>query len=862
MKKKNGGSLTVEASFYLDSKANKRGFVLPIQFITMLAGVCGGLFCFLSCIKISCNYGLAAFTAAAFTALSAAIFSLSEKYFKIVFPSVTAVSLFGAFLFRYRISAGLAGVINAYVSRVYADYRNSEIIPIPDGLNMRLNTNILMIFTLFFACLAIGYGIIYRNNIVIVLLLTALPVELCLLYGLVPNYAAFASVLACWASLFAVDLSEPDFVAGKGSAFKKNPCSKACAQCGFAAAAAVTASFIAAQLIVSASGYTRPERIEGINRSVTDYFEQTPIEQIVNDVRTGIPISFGGSSINHGKLGTEGNITFTHSEALRVTMPKVTETTYLRGFVGSVYSGSSWDELSGSKLDELDELASRFSTSGLNPLMFDGFSLKTRVEAFGEFMPKSSFRITNIGANDKYMYLPYNLVPESVSRYEITNYSRFEGGESNWFGQYYDVSVFAPHRSILNGNWFSPDANLTNDETEYRRFVYDNYLDVPENFKSAEVVFDRNYYDYITAEPNPNGKSVLTDNIVWGRKLQYIKTWLRNHCAYDLNVGRLPSGEDFADYFITETRKGSCSHFATSAVLLCRWAGIPARYVEGYVIKPGDFPSEAPLGASETVEVTDARGHAWAEIYIDRFGWYPIEFTSGYGNVRTAEPIYQQEENAEAPAAAGGAQQSSPPAETDLPPPPAVPSAGAAVPPAAESAQTGNAAATPAGTPSGITEAADDNEPIPPGGGEHNKIAKRLKFFIPFILSAAIAALIALRRAVSLKSYKLSLSGDTSRAAAFIYKKFSRLVKIMGFEEMGDMGYEEYAGILENGSPVLSGGEAKTVIDAALRAAFGGGIDGAGIKRAYSAERRAAMSYYGSLKLHKKFYVKFILCLL
>ena len=51
--------------------------------------------------------------------------------------------------------------------------------------------------------------------------------------------------------------------------------------------------------------------------------------------------------------------------------------------------------------------------------------------------------------------------------------------------------------------------------------------------------------------------------------------------------------EDFAIWFLTEADTGYCIHFATAAVVLLRAAGIPARYVDGYVVNTQkDVPVE------------------------------------------------------------------------------------------------------------------------------------------------------------------------------------------------------------------------------------------------------------------------------
>jgi hypothetical protein len=63
---------------------------------------------------------------------------------------------------------------------------------------------------------------------------------------------------------------------------------------------------------------------------------------------------------------------------------------------------------------------------------------------------------------------------------------------------------------------------------------------------------------------------------------------------------------DPAEQFLLATRRGWCVHFATAAVLMLRAAGVPARFVTGYVV---------PEGAAHS-EILDRYGHAWAEAAV------------------------------------------------------------------------------------------------------------------------------------------------------------------------------------------------------------------------------------------------------
>ncbi len=75
-----------------------------------------------------------------------------------------------------------------------------------------------------------------------------------------------------------------------------------------------------------------------------------------------------------------------------------------------------------------------------------------------------------------------------------------------------------------------------------------------------------------------------------------------------------------------EKKRGVCEEFATLYVALCRAVNIPSRVVEGYKIDKKDV--ELENGEYETKY--DIINHAWAEIYLDDYGWLPVEPTIIY----------------------------------------------------------------------------------------------------------------------------------------------------------------------------------------------------------------------------------------
>jgi len=88
--------------------------------------------------------------------------------------------------------------------------------------------------------------------------------------------------------------------------------------------------------------------------------------------------------------------------------------------------------------------------------------------------------------------------------------------------------------------------------------------------------------------------------------------------AMDMEYG------DFAKWFLEESDTGYCVHYATAATVLLRAAGIPARYIEGYMV-----PCKADV---ETV-VTNQNAHSWVEYYdYATHSWTVLEATPPSSN--------------------------------------------------------------------------------------------------------------------------------------------------------------------------------------------------------------------------------------
>lgn len=112
----------------------------------------------------------------------------------------------------------------------------------------------------------------------------------------------------------------------------------------------------------------------------------------------------------------------------------------------------------------------------------------------------------------------------------------------------------------------------------------------------------------------PKETRVWARELAEGKTAAQIQSFVRSCANYDENAAA--KGET-ARWLIEESDGGYCVHFATAAVVLLRAAGIPARFVTGYVVN-------VQAGLRKTVTGQDA--HAWAE-YWDGETWRILEAT-------------------------------------------------------------------------------------------------------------------------------------------------------------------------------------------------------------------------------------------
>lgn len=106
-----------------------------------------------------------------------------------------------------------------------------------------------------------------------------------------------------------------------------------------------------------------------------------------------------------------------------------------------------------------------------------------------------------------------------------------------------------------------------------------------------------------------------------------VRNLLSEKASYNLYLDDIPAGTDTIQYFLETGHEGYCMHFASAAVLILQEMGVPARYASGYIVNAPSFQED---NGQYTAKVVDRNAHAWAEIYLENYGWIPYEMTPGY----------------------------------------------------------------------------------------------------------------------------------------------------------------------------------------------------------------------------------------
>ena len=123
----------------------------------------------------------------------------------------------------------------------------------------------------------------------------------------------------------------------------------------------------------------------------------------------------------------------------------------------------------------------------------------------------------------------------------------------------------------------------------------------------------------------------LAESLTAGLSSDYEKAMaIREHLKYSgeyqysLDYQIVPG--DNVKTFLFQNKTGVCYQFASAMAELCRAAGLPTRYVEGYAMSQ---PDERLIGGSEwDYVITTEHEHGFVDVYIAGYGWMMMDATA------------------------------------------------------------------------------------------------------------------------------------------------------------------------------------------------------------------------------------------
>lgn len=305
--------------------------------------------------------------------------------------------------------------------------------------------------------------------------------------------------------------------------------------------------------------------------------------------------------------------------ALKVTM-ETPYATYLRGFVGSYFDNENWQPADQTVTFDNSGTFYWMHSNG----MYAWNQLARLYELQGVQEGLQSVQVENVHADSRYLYLPYetaSLTAPALSTLrmncdETAVSQKWRGTRSYSFQTYQPVwqDTVALGTGLFNAQEAQSAAasRYLEMESRYNTFVYAEYTKLTDEQRS---VFKRLQTIAVNSD---------AAHISYEAANEYVKTFLNETLTYDEEASYAAKDDDFLRSLLMEEKKGNDVHYATVAALYYRYLGIPARYVEGYVVTADD--AEA-MEAGKPYVLTGKNAHAWTEIYMDTIGWVPVKVT-------------------------------------------------------------------------------------------------------------------------------------------------------------------------------------------------------------------------------------------
>lgn len=346
----------------------------------------------------------------------------------------------------------------------------------------------------------------------------------------------------------------------------------------------------------------------------------------------------------HGNMedGSVDNHTpkYNNEEVMRIHMDGSSNggRMYLRGYYGSDYVNSEW-----MNADEAFAKACidhGISSEEGSELLANAQYINAMVEDAGA---ATEYSIEYTGIQDSYTYALYASSYSSMKDVTLSGDYRIfkEKGKKTFSATVNQQNWDMFHWETAGENlfWYADSyGSLWSKEQEffdwYNPYAAANYLTVPPQEVTAEKIAEEIRQSDLAELDYSDSYGDDAVNMKRMIYAQLVSSELAARGMYSLYLDS-PGNQDPIEYFLSVSHKGYCVHFASAGVFILRELGVPARYATGYITK-----GNGTSGEDDTTDyvVEDNCAHAWVEVYLNNYGWVPMEMTPGYDDDQTKLP--------------------------------------------------------------------------------------------------------------------------------------------------------------------------------------------------------------------------------
>jgi transglutaminase-like putative cysteine protease len=302
---------------------------------------------------------------------------------------------------------------------------------------------------------------------------------------------------------------------------------------------------------------------------------------------------------------------------------------YLKSFIGTSFENASWKE--DTRTFSIESKAAGIDADEFNDLLWNTTAEMVEENVWG--FRETDYTIRYLYNPQGYAYLPYFADLDGLGAVSVSGDRTLKVRRGTKELTVHGAAWNSAEKAVSAMKYLYHADSVSDENWDwYNSYVKEQYLGTSGAVEETETLAKKlaaNYRESILLDVTDRNMGRVT-------VAEKVAEYLSENYTYSWNLDTITDGTDPVEYFLTTGKKGYCMHFAAAGTLILRELGIPARYAAGYVVKASAFSGDED--GTYTATVLDRNAHAWTEIYLDNYGWVPIEMTPGYSGAGTTLP--------------------------------------------------------------------------------------------------------------------------------------------------------------------------------------------------------------------------------